>query len=239
MPKNFKFNLATEETIEQEEKRIFGYIAPKDLFNGKVKEGDIYSKTNNADNTYGVICGKDYKYTLPSEIVETWEPEYYPKFKVGDHVIVLNNKIANEEGGCNDSNFYQIGKIGKITKISSEKFFLNPKIRWIFIDNHYDGITDSFVKLVSCIEIEQSRRIALTLKSGINLFVGKSDVLIEREKVSFEFFEHLLSAFTLNPFDLLTSDSDKYIDFFNGVLKFKITLEELMELKQYFPKTRK
>lgn len=85
----------TEITLEQfkehvlkekpEMKReIIGYKAPFDMFKGKVKKGALYERVivDESDNTYGIgTFSSDnrigfYKYILPSEIVETWEPVY-------------------------------------------------------------------------------------------------------------------------------------------------------------------
>lgn len=57
------------------DKKIIGYKTPYDLWNGAIKTGDIY-QANDADTAY---YNKRGLYSMPKEIVETWEPVYEEK----------------------------------------------------------------------------------------------------------------------------------------------------------------
>jgi len=80
---NYKNN-----TTQMENKEIIGYKCPQDLFNESVKKGTVYVK-NQLTQMYKIEGWDDFQ--LPKEIVETWEPVYQPKFKIGDWVWGFNN----------------------------------------------------------------------------------------------------------------------------------------------------
>lgn len=76
------------------EKKIIGYKAPCELYNGDIKKGTLYRPCSSTKVTTYVAMKED-GYTifhsgrtnLPKEIVETWEPVYKEEeFKVGDIV---------------------------------------------------------------------------------------------------------------------------------------------------------
>jgi hypothetical protein len=79
------------------EKKIIGYKCPQDLFEGKVKKGELYIKIS---DSYGPKNTPASRLELPKEIVETWEPVYEQEFKVGDYVTVIEAKFGfnGEEG---------------------------------------------------------------------------------------------------------------------------------------------
>ena len=67
------------------DRKIVGYKAPKDLFDGEVRCGIIYKPLASVMNkSYAAtnILGQPYlsKYNLPKEIVESWEPVYEESF---------------------------------------------------------------------------------------------------------------------------------------------------------------
>lgn len=100
---------------EQMEKKIIGYKVPYDMFDGKVKKGDIFKKTTPSGLQW---YDKNCSYLLPKEIVETWEKCYEEdKFKVGDYIYVIE---AEEDAyGAN-------GEIGVVTdKQSTNGLYLN------------------------------------------------------------------------------------------------------------------
>lgn len=79
------------------EKKIIGYKAPQDLFQGKVKKGMLYIPGRDGYPQPTLEDGFVYKckevagviYHLPKEIVESWTPVYEEEFKVGDWVVEL------------------------------------------------------------------------------------------------------------------------------------------------------
>jgi hypothetical protein len=82
----------------EEEQKIIGRKAPIDLFDGKIKAGEIYKFDPNIGNVYWPSFGDDNgkNYTLPKEICETWEPVYEEieeKFEVGDWVVFMSDKV--------------------------------------------------------------------------------------------------------------------------------------------------
>lgn len=77
------------------EKKIIGYLAPMDLFDGKVKKGDVfklYGESYRATHD-GILVGS----FLPKEIVETWVSIYEEPLKPGDWVIVIASKSSFSE----------------------------------------------------------------------------------------------------------------------------------------------
>ena len=109
------FTLTELKTLKQncmKEKEIIGYLAPYDLFDGKVKKGTIYEfdlAIKGSNNPYAPK-EKDNSIhwsatRLPKEIVETWEPVYkeekqLPKINGYDGKVV--KKIDGEyiQYGC-------------------------------------------------------------------------------------------------------------------------------------------
>jgi len=57
--------------------KILGYFAPHDMFEGKVKKGDLYVRSQSLEPYYAVEAKKGILfYHLPAEIVTKWEPKY-------------------------------------------------------------------------------------------------------------------------------------------------------------------
>lgn len=86
-------------------KKIIGYKAPMDLFEGEVKKGTIYNgnpkeASSQKPNTYWIKDNFSTKYNLPKEIVETWEPVYESQKlnKVGVHDVSYLNKTTVKIG---------------------------------------------------------------------------------------------------------------------------------------------
>lgn len=75
------------------EKKIIGYKAPYDLFEGKINKGILYKKNDYALNTYyPQEYSKTSPYILPKEIVETWEAVYEPE-KPKEFLIKINDSF--------------------------------------------------------------------------------------------------------------------------------------------------
>jgi hypothetical protein len=92
-----------------ENRKIIGYKTPYDLFNGKVKKGDIATTWEvpfGGGILYNFKVEGDNMYSppLPKEIVEQWEPVYEEEFKVGDWVIVKSYAQAKEGNGVRTEN---------------------------------------------------------------------------------------------------------------------------------------
>jgi hypothetical protein len=99
-----------------ETKKIVGYKAPIDLFNGRIPKGTLYKPAiHTSMNTY---CSVDEKgniidngiTNLPYEIVETWEPVYEEEYKVGDWIYFITDVESNTQG-----------KVAKITSIGPDE----------------------------------------------------------------------------------------------------------------------
>lgn len=79
------------------DKEIIGYRCPYDLFKGEIKKGTVwkhhgipgYSVTR---TDYYTPHGCSSTRSLPSEIVETWEPVHKEEYKVGDWITVLSDE---------------------------------------------------------------------------------------------------------------------------------------------------
>ena len=57
--------------------KILGYKAPYDMFEGKVKKGDLYVRSQSVDPYYAFEAKKGILfYHLPAEIVTKWEAKF-------------------------------------------------------------------------------------------------------------------------------------------------------------------
>ena len=91
---------------------ISGYIAPIDLFKGKVKAGTLYKLVKNVEHCYEPAdISASNTFYLPKEIVETWEPVKVESFKVGDYLYIIDS-------GCNITGCIN-GYVGKIKEIAN------------------------------------------------------------------------------------------------------------------------
>lgn len=99
-------------------KKIIGYIAPMNLFDGRVSKGTIFKLFPLPEHVvagakpgiyYGVGCG--WEFGLPKEIVETWEPKYekasLPTVCGYDGKILRNGNI---EYGCQTFTYNELQK---------------------------------------------------------------------------------------------------------------------------------
>lgn len=88
----FKKHILKEETME--EKKIIGYLAPYDLYEGKVKKGTLFIKSSYSALYYYT---NNKEYVIPKEIVENWEPCYKTKeqvFNMGSFEVVVKDGKA-------------------------------------------------------------------------------------------------------------------------------------------------
>jgi hypothetical protein len=73
------------------EKKILGYLAPYDLWQGDVKKNTFYKGVTDSDGkNYGISTNLDNEsFYMPAEIVEKWQPVYEKdvEYKVGDWVV--------------------------------------------------------------------------------------------------------------------------------------------------------
>ncbi len=88
------------------DKKIIGYKCPTDLFGHSILKGTIFIKDSPGNYWYWPKGSGSSGQTVPAEIVETWEPVYEAKFKVGDYVIAIK-----QDGGL------PIGTVGKVKEI--------------------------------------------------------------------------------------------------------------------------
>lgn len=94
----------------QMDKKIIGYKCPQDYYEGAVKKGDIVSLACSGTVLYSVNGNSTF--TFPKEIVETWEPVYEEKLKVGDWVYFTGK-------GEFITPHWKIGIMGRIKNIES------------------------------------------------------------------------------------------------------------------------
>lgn len=99
LPSNDKFTLLTLEELKEllvnKDRKIVGYKAPYDLFNGVIEAGTIYKLGEPISSRYyPVVPNITSIYNLPGEIVETWEPVYEGQFEVGRWIVSEINEIA-------------------------------------------------------------------------------------------------------------------------------------------------
>lgn len=84
--------------------KIIGYKAPYDIFGGRVKKGNVFDKKNKmiTDTYYHPSSLRiEHCFSLPEEIVETWEPVFEKEFNTGDWVYVVEAisgcKVLNKQ----------------------------------------------------------------------------------------------------------------------------------------------
>lgn len=80
---------------------IIGYKVPIDLFGGDIKEGEVYETHPSNKDLYIPLeepsnsKGRAY-YSIPGEVVKTWEPVLRDNFKVGDWAIARKEQFETE-----------------------------------------------------------------------------------------------------------------------------------------------
>lgn len=97
--------------VMKETKKIIGYKAPYDLFNGCIKQGTVYTKVDGNAANGAYWCNSDSTSTIPKEIVEQWEAVYKEELKVGDWAYFMGNDPENT------TSYWTKGIIGKVRHI--------------------------------------------------------------------------------------------------------------------------
>jgi len=115
-------------------KIILGYLAPINMFGGKVLKDTMYMYVVNSDNYYPVsayyspanenssVINDNEMCCLPKEIVEQWEPVYREEnvqFELGE-IVVVTKEITNNKAF--------IGYIGKLDSI--DKLYYSVDNSW-------------------------------------------------------------------------------------------------------------
>jgi len=163
-----EFKQSIENNKNTMEKKIIGYKAPYDLFEGKVAAGTVlYPTTENAGvklgafyATYGDHSTTKYSRHIPKEIVERWEPMYEDDFKEGDYVRIKNTSNVRY---FNES---VIGKVIKLTDSKGEGYSsienLNRGLPYTTKDNWYgiNYLASDFEKL-SPEEVEEMKKVEI------------------------------------------------------------------------------
>jgi len=88
---------SVKQFLNMEEKKIIGYKAPYDLCKGNIKKGTTLSQKYEGVWQY-LDNPKDSHFTIPDEIVKTWEPVYEPE-KPKEEIISMgsfNLKVTKE-----------------------------------------------------------------------------------------------------------------------------------------------
>lgn len=172
--------------------KIIGYKTPFDLYGGEIKKETIY--INAFNKNYYIPSDRENDsdcITLPKEIVETWEPVYEVKFKVGDFIWATNR----------DSN--GLRQEGQIVEIVDNSF--DDKATGLISSNTWDFIVKSskgeyyrinsktaLARFATYKEIEDSKEFVVKVgnnevtirKEGIFAVGSKIDVKELRETIS-------------------------------------------------------
>jgi len=95
------------------EKKIIGYKAPYDLFQGNIKKGTIYTFLALEKSVYKYSPKENKYFSLPREIVETWEPVYESTEK--ELILKSGKKLIIRQEGVDTGN--RIIKIEELKEI--------------------------------------------------------------------------------------------------------------------------
>lgn len=191
-----------------EEKEIIGYEAPMDLFDGKVKKGDIFKlfQTQYRAKSNGEFVGG----FLPKEIVETWAPVYKEEdFKVGDWVYVING--GNGAMGANTF----IGKI--CTQKTALELIYGGEINYvtapIYVENNSSswGLCDGYQLRKATPEEIKAAQIPKIEINGYRAQFFSDYVKFGCQKYSSEFVIQLNDCLQVNGFKMDHKDSIKQI----------------------------
>jgi len=172
----------TEITFEQfkkyilkMDKKIIGYICPMELYsqNGLgLKQGDILIQKQNVNHWY--VKSSNDTFTLPFELVKTWEPVYESKFKAGEWVVFEAEKVRKAWG-----NLY--------TEVWNKNHVL--KIIEVFGDNLVFDIGSNDSKCFRHatkeeIEIAQTKTVRMGGENGFDLVIKGNKVFHKTDDIT-------------------------------------------------------
>ena len=93
---------------------IIAHKAPFDMYNGKIKTGDVLVEQYTIDSRYHNITQKITDINLPSEFVNTWEPVYDEEFKIGEWFTILPDTGIEYRNIPGSGKTFQIINIGNM-----------------------------------------------------------------------------------------------------------------------------
>lgn len=101
----WKKEYSAKEFMSMIKKEIIGYKCPMDMFCGEVNKGEIFTVNRNPaffspNNLNGKTNKRDY-YSIPKEVVETWEPVYKEvdtEFNMGEFKLVVSATAISHKG---------------------------------------------------------------------------------------------------------------------------------------------
>lgn len=101
--KEHVLNQKNMKVTTEDSKKIIGYKCPMDLFEGKVKKGDSFTRFINS--TSYTPEGFNGTYSIPKEIVETWEPVYETK----EVKVTVTGRNKSVEVTIQAKGFFMVG----------------------------------------------------------------------------------------------------------------------------------
>ena len=90
--------------------KTLGYYAPYDMFEGKVKKGDLYVRSQSEETYYAFEAKTGILfYHLPAEIVTRWEAKYeLTEDQMWEHICITANDMTLDNFILKMKNNYNI-----------------------------------------------------------------------------------------------------------------------------------
>lgn len=189
-----------EHVLKQQQhmkRKIIGYLAPHDLFDGLIKKGDlvVLNPLGKKNKTYRA---KNYNpngyYVLPNEIVESWEPVYEqkkPKYKLGDYVTVIAPQSVIE---------------GTWLKSTDRRTFMLQKeheqysggIMWSTKKGGGNGLKEEWFRLATPEEIEYAREYKIVRGSNsTEIFIINGGIKVRSVVIDIDQLKEVVKAYDM------------------------------------------
>jgi len=218
-----KHVLNNTKTIDKE---IIGYKAPKDLFNGKVKEGHLFVYRH---NSYGVdyYSAAGTYLDLPFDIVSDWKPVYKNDYQLGQFLFIKKDICE----GADKDNIIEITNlqtywIGGRNLKTTRTLGFNPSKH----PNSYRLATED--------EVKQYKEKVLTLSNGktIKISKGKIEVIgVGSIEIKLDDLRRLRQPISfLNQWDVTLQSATYKIGYWENVTlsDIKLIIKEYEELNK-------
>lgn len=223
-----KHVLKQEEMKKQISNKIVGYKQPNDLFQGKVKAGTVWKNHQDISPEYYTPNGFSSTHSLPSEIVESWEPVYEEdiKYKKGDWVVI---KYTGEYcTGLNSSEWDEpVERVVQITRYretgftgvkgSTSTFNLYPYYNvfnnTIVFAAHENE--DYILRKATEEEILNAKISTLYLGTNkVEVNISKEGIFVKGKQIDIKALEHILNTFKGRSVIKVNSSWSVYVDVF-------------------------
>ena len=184
-------------------KKIIGYLAPIDLFKGRIKKGDLFSEKSKEGF---MMYNKNHMTSgVATEIVMTWEAVFEEEFKEGDFVYVIKSQLGS---------FGAENKIGKLTKSVNNQGLTNEEKKFkekfnVIIEGGVWNIGQAEVRKATQQEIDSLFIKTLTLSNGKKVYIRKGVITAQNETISCESLSYLLrgSKSKINSWEIQMTDA--------------------------------